>query len=78
MASLREPHATIPHSQLGISDALWQEDIALEEIAERIWSTYLDDVLLARLDDRDFKHYACTSVMDVASLDCVRCCQWLQ
>lgn len=41
--------------QLFISDTLLQEDIALEETADGIWSLYFDDVLLARLDDRDFR-----------------------
>ena len=43
--------------QLFISEPLLQEDIALEETAEGIWSIYFDDVLLARLDERDFKLY---------------------
>jgi hypothetical protein len=44
--------------QLFISDTLLQEDIALEESADGIWSIYSYDVLLARLDERDFKLYA--------------------
>jgi hypothetical protein len=36
----------------------WFEDIALEETADGIWSVYFYDVLLARLDERDFKLYA--------------------
>lgn len=43
--------------QLFISDTLLQEDIALEETADGIWSIYFYDVLLARLDERDFKLY---------------------
>jgi putative transposase len=44
--------------QLFISDTLLQEDIALEETAEGVWSIYFYDVLLARLDECDFKLYA--------------------
>jgi putative transposase len=44
--------------QLFMSDTLRQEDIALAETAEGIWSIYFYDVLLARLDERDFKLYA--------------------
>jgi putative transposase len=43
--------------QLFMSDTLLQEDIALEETADGIWSIYFYDVLLARLDERDFKLY---------------------
>jgi hypothetical protein len=43
--------------QLFISDTLLQEDIAVEETADGIWSIYFYDVLLARLDERDFKLY---------------------
>ena len=44
--------------QLFMSDALVQGDIALEEAADGIWSIYFYDVLLARLDARDFRLYA--------------------
>jgi putative transposase len=44
--------------QLFISDTLLQEDIALEETGDGIWSIYFYDVLLARLDERNFKLYA--------------------
>ena len=43
--------------QLFISDTLLQEDIALEETADGIWSIYFSDVRLAQLDERDFKLY---------------------
>jgi len=43
--------------QLFISDTLLQEDIALEETADGIWSVYVYDVLLARLDECDFRLY---------------------
>jgi putative transposase len=43
--------------QLFISDTLLQEDIALEESGDGVWSIYFYDVLLARLDERDFKLY---------------------
>ena len=43
--------------QIFMSDTLLQEDIALEETADGIWSVYFYDVLLARLDARDFKLY---------------------
>ena len=46
-----------PTHQLFISDTRLQEDIALEETADGIWSIYFYDVLLARLDERDFKLY---------------------
>jgi hypothetical protein len=44
--------------QLFISDTLLQEDIALEETGNGIWSIDFYDVLLARLDERDFRLYA--------------------
>jgi putative transposase len=44
--------------QLFMSDMLLQEDIALEESADGIWSISFYDVLLARLDDRDIRLYA--------------------
>jgi hypothetical protein len=44
--------------QLCMSDTLLQEDIALEETADGIWSISFYDVLLARLDERNFKLYA--------------------
>jgi transposase InsO family protein len=44
--------------QLFLSDTLLQEDIGLEETGDGIWSLYFYDVLLARLDERDFKRYA--------------------
>ena len=44
--------------QLFLSDTLPQEDVALEETADGIWSIYFYDVLLARLNERDFKLYA--------------------
>jgi putative transposase len=43
--------------QLFISATLRQEDSALEETAEGLWSLYFYDVLLARLDARDFQLY---------------------
>jgi transposase InsO family protein len=43
--------------QLFLSDTLLQEDTALEETADGIWSVYFYDVLLARLDERTFKLY---------------------
>jgi Magnesium chelatase, subunit ChlI/Integrase core domain len=63
--------------QLFLSNTLLQEDIALEKTAEGIWSIYFYDVLLARLDERDVKLYACKSVIDVPGLFCHRCFQWL-
>jgi hypothetical protein len=44
--------------QLFMSITLLQEDIALEEAADGIWSISFYDVLLARLDARDFRLYA--------------------
>jgi putative transposase len=41
--------------QLFRSDTLLQEWIALEETGDGIWSIYFYNVLLARLDERDFK-----------------------
>ena len=38
-----------------LSDTLRQEWIALEETGDGLWSIYFDDVLRARLDERDFK-----------------------
>jgi putative transposase len=44
--------------QLFISDTLLQEEIALEETGDGIWSIYFYEVLLARLNERDFRLYA--------------------
>jgi transposase InsO family protein len=41
--------------QLFLRDTLLQEWIALEETGDGIWSIYFYDVLLARVDARDFK-----------------------
>jgi putative transposase len=41
--------------QLFRSDTLRQEWVALEETGDGMWSIYFYDVLLARLDERDFK-----------------------
>ena len=41
--------------QLFIRPTLLQADIALEETADGIWSIYFSDVLLARLNARDFR-----------------------
>ncbi len=41
--------------QLFLSQALAHEWIALEEVADGLWSVYFYEVLLARLDERDFK-----------------------
>jgi hypothetical protein len=38
-------------------ETLLQEDIAVEETADGLWSIDCDDVLLARLDARDFTRY---------------------
>ena len=43
--------------QLFLSQALRQEWIALEEVADGVWSLYFYDRLLARLDEHDFKLY---------------------
>jgi putative transposase len=43
--------------QIFISDALIKEYIALEETDDGIWSVYFYDVVLARLDERDYKLY---------------------
>jgi putative transposase len=43
--------------QIFISDALIKEQIALEESDNGIWSVWFYDVLLARLDERDYKLY---------------------
>lgn len=41
--------------QLFISQTLSHEWIGLEEVADGLWSVYFYDVLLARLDERDFR-----------------------
>ena len=43
--------------QLFLRDTLRQEDIALEESADGIWSISFYDVLLARREERDCKRY---------------------
>ena len=50
----------------------------MEEAADGLWSIAFDDVLLARLDERDFQLDACTRVMDVAGLFGHRCFRLLQ
>jgi hypothetical protein len=44
--------------QLFISNTLLQEDSAVKETGDGLWSIYCYDVLLARLDERDFRLYA--------------------
>ena len=44
--------------QLFLSDTLLEEEIGLEESDDGVWSIYFYDVLLARLDERDFKLHA--------------------
>lgn len=44
--------------QLFRSQALGEENIPLEETSDGIWSLFSCDVLLARLDERDFKRCA--------------------
>ena len=44
--------------QLFISDALLQENIALEQAGDGIWSICFGDVLLAWLDERDLRLHA--------------------
>jgi hypothetical protein len=41
-----------------ISDTLLQEDSAVAETGDGRWSLSCYDVLLARLDERDFRLYA--------------------
>lgn len=41
--------------QLFVSDTLMDEEIALEEVDDGIWSIYFYDTLIARLDERDYK-----------------------
>jgi putative transposase len=52
---------------LFIRDPLLQEEIALVETGDGIWSISFADVLLARLDERDLKLYA--------GKKCPRCCR---
>lgn len=41
--------------QIYLSDSLIGEDIALEEVADGVWSVYFYQRMLARLDERDYK-----------------------
>ena len=41
--------------QLFLSDTLMDEDIALEEVGDGVWSILFYGLLLARLDERDHK-----------------------
>ncbi len=41
--------------QIFLSQALSEEWIAFEEVADGVWSLHFYDVLLGRLDERDFK-----------------------
>jgi transposase InsO family protein len=41
--------------QLFVSDALIHEDVGLVEVADGVWSLYFYHVLLARLDERDYR-----------------------
>lgn len=43
------------HRQLFLSDTLLQETVGMEETDDGIWAIHFYDVLLARLDERDFK-----------------------
>ena len=60
-----------------IRETRLQEDIAVAETADGIWSIYFDDVLLARLDARTFKRDASTRGIEVAGLNCHRCSRLL-
>lgn len=40
--------------QIFLSQALVKEEIGLEEVDDGVWSVYFYDMLLARLDERDF------------------------
>ena len=40
-----------------ISQALKQDWIAMEETADGVWAIYFYDLLLAKLDERNFKIY---------------------
>jgi hypothetical protein len=48
--------------QLCSSATLLQEESAVEETGDGIWSIAADEVLLARLDTREFRRYACQKV----------------
>ena len=63
--------------QLFMSDMLVEGDMALEEAADGIWSIDFSNVLVVRLDARDFRLYAGTRV-DGAGLHCHRCARLLQ
>ncbi|MBV9849247.1 MAG: hypothetical protein JO250_06130 [Armatimonadetes bacterium] len=41
--------------QVFLSDALMDEDIALEEVDDGLWSIFFYGLLVARLDERDYK-----------------------
>jgi hypothetical protein len=43
------------HRQLFLGPTLLQETVGMEETDDGIWAIYSYDVLLARLDERDFK-----------------------
>jgi transposase InsO family protein len=45
------------HRAIFLSQALTQDYIGLEEIRDGIWSIYFYDVLLGKLDERDFRIY---------------------
>ena len=64
--------------QLFMSDMLVEGDMALEEAADGIWSIDFSNVLVVRLDARDFRLYAGTRVIDGAGLHCHRCARLLQ
>jgi len=48
-------HFRLKSRQIFISNALKQEVLGLEEIDDGVWSIYYYDVLLARLDERNWK-----------------------
>ena len=43
------------HRPIFLSEALIDEHIGLEETGEGVWSVFFYDVLLGRLDERDYK-----------------------
>ena len=54
-ACLKSSMFRLHHRPIFISEALVDEYIGLEETGDGVWSLYFYDVLLGRLDERDYK-----------------------
>ena len=55
LACLKSSMFRLHHRAIFLSEALVDEYIGLEETGDGVWSLFFYDVLLGRLDERDYK-----------------------